>query len=142
MFDFESFESDLDLEVGGVWVPIGEGAEILVAREGNEKYQDFLQGLVAANRALLDGNDKASRTLQKNLLVRAYAKHILLGARGIRLKIDGKVIDLNETNFNEQIATFMLKNKDFMSKVQGYAQQFEVFRKKGEEEALGNLSDI
>lgn len=135
MFDIDKLMTDESLEVEGVWVNLGDGAEMLIARENNEEYTDFLQGLVAANRALIDQNDKASRKVQQDLINQTYARHVLKGVKNFRFR--GVVYNSGE-NFDSKVALEMLKVKDFFKKVQGYAQQFDLYRKKGEEEAVGN----
>ena len=130
--DIESLMTDSAKESEGVWVPIGGDAEIKEAREGNEHYQDYLHGLVTANRAALDQNDKASRDLQRKLLIRAYAHTILKDVRG--LKRGGKPIEAYTTAIGVELLTI----PDFFKKVQGYAQQFELYQQKAEEAALGN----
>jgi hypothetical protein len=130
--DIESLMTDSTLESEGVWVPIGNGGKIRVAREGNEAYQDYLHGLVTANRASIDQNDKASRKLQKDLLVRAYAYTVLKDVEGIRFK--GQEI----TKYTPTIGLELLAIPDFFKKVQGYAQQFELYQKKAEDAAVGN----
>jgi hypothetical protein len=101
--DIESLMTDSAKESEGVWVPIGGDAEIKEAREGNEHYQDYLHGLVTANRAALDQNDKASRDLQRKLLIRAYAHTILKDVRG--LKRGGKPIEAYTTAIGVELLT-------------------------------------
>lgn len=130
--DIEKLIADSDKEVNGVWVPIGDGGEILVAREGNEEYEDYLHNLATANRAAIDQNDKASRKLQRELVRRAYAHTILKGIRGI--KRGGVEI----TNFDTKVAMELLSIPDFFKKVQSYAQQFDLYQKQGEDAAVKN----
>jgi len=131
MYDIANLITDSATEVEGVWVPMGSG-EIKVAREGNEEYQDYLMGLVNANRALLDQNDKAARKVQRDLMIRAYAKTILKDVRNIQFK--GKPIEKYTVDLGIELLTI----KDFFNKVQAYAQQFEAYQKKAEEEAVKN----
>lgn len=130
--DIESLVTDPALESEGVWVPIGNGGHIKVAREGNEAYQDYLHGLVTANRAAIDQDDSASRKLQKQLLARAYAYHILKDVKGI--KRGGVEI----TSYTPAIGIELLSIPDFMKKVQDYAKQMQLFQKKAEDAAVGN----
>lgn len=129
--DISSLVTDKTLEVEGVWFPIGDG-ELLIAREGNEEYTDYLNGLVNANRAAIDGTDKASRDRQKALLIRAYAYTILKDVRNVKYK--GELI----TKYTPTLGIELLSIPDFFKKVQGYAQQMESYQTKAEEALVGN----
>lgn len=131
-FEINSLVTDSAKEVQGVWCALGGDAEIKVAREGNESYQDYLHNLVTANRAALDQDDKSSRDLQRKLLVRAYAYHILKDVKG--LTKDGAPIE----NYTPEVGIELLSIPDFFKKVQGYATQFNLYQKKAEEEAVKN----
>lgn len=130
--DIENLITDSTLETEGVWVPIGNGGSIKVAREGNEAYQDYLHGLVTANRAAIDQNDKASRKLQKDLLVRAYAYTVLKDIKGI--KRGGEELG----PYTPSLGLELLAIPDFFKKVQGYAQQMDLYQRKAEDDAVGN----
>lgn len=130
--DIESLVTDTSKEVEGVWVPIGGDARIKVAREGNEQYEDYLRGLVTANRAAIDADDKQARALQKKLIIRAYAHTILRDVEG--LKRGGQLIE----GYTPEIGIELLSIPDFFKKVQGYAQQFSLYQKQAEEAAVKN----
>lgn len=129
--DIELFQTNQAKEVEGVWFPLGGGAEVLVAREGNDAYNDYLNGLVNANRALIDGTDKAARKAQKDLLIRAYAHTVLKGWKGLTSKGE-------DIPFSKDKALELLQIPDFFKKIQGMAQQMEAYQDKAEEDLLKN----
>lgn len=131
-FEINSLVTDSAKEEGGVWCALGSDAEILVAREGNQAYQDYLHNLVTANRAAIDQDDKASRELQRKLFIRAYAHHILKDVKGITR--GGQLIE----KYTPEIGIELLSIPDFFKKVQGYATQFNLYQKKAEDEAVKN----
>ena len=135
MFDFSQMLTDHTLETTGTWVPFTDESRLLIARQGNDEYTDLLQGMVTANRALIDQNDKASRRKQQEILEEVYAKTILKSVDGIMFE----GVAVTPENYTPAIGLKMFRaSKDFFKKVQGYAQQADLYRRKAEDEAVGN----
>ena len=76
----KEFSFDETLSVEGVWVPIGDGAELLVARMNNSKYRKHLR------RALLPYTRRGGTMSEKQnreVLADATANCILLDWKGM-----------------------------------------------------------
>ncbi len=131
MFDIENLETNLKLEEEGVWRPIGEGAEIKVARLGNAAYLKLLRTKYKANRAVLDMEDDLAQTMGEKIAIEVYARTILKDWRGIGSK--GVPIEYSVEN-----AEKLLGIKDFREKVKAYAETMELFQDKAEEKAIAD----
>lgn len=128
-----SFVTDTSLEQEGVWVDIGDGAEIRVARAGNPEHEALL-------RKLRKPHEKRFRSgeippdLAKSIAVEAMARHILLDWRGIT-EDDGTPIPYSYEN-----AKRLLGLRDFREMVAEIAMEAETFRAQEIREAGAELS--
>lgn len=129
MFDISKLETNKDLEENGVWMPIGEGAEVKVARIGNEKYLSLLRKKVKANRAVLENEDDLAAKMSEKVAIEVYARTILLDWKGIAA--NGVPLEVNVANAEKLLAI-----KDFREKVKNYAESMENFQDKKEEEII------
>ena len=127
-----SLAIDKSKEEEGVWQDIGEGAKLLVARSGNNKYQDFLRQQIKPHQNRLRRNSLPDDVLE-DITLRAMAKFILLGWSGI-LDDDEKEIEYSEEKAKELMRDF----PEFKDIVSSLASDFESFKLEQEEEILGN----
>lgn len=146
--NFDSFVTDQKAEVEGKWVPLGYGAELKIAREGNDAYSDDLRKEYNKNRALLDQNDSQAVKISEEIAQRLYARHILKGWKGMTQTVrdedgrpvrddDGNILE-EEVPYSYENALERLRNKDFFEKVRSFAKSFEVFHKSVEDEVVKN----
>lgn len=124
------FATDLDLEEEGVWVEIGDGAKLKVARVGNPRYRERIRQLTKPYR-----NQIRSSTLPEDisddLVLKAFSECILLDWEGLE-DDKGKPI-----TYSKEHAYELLKGlRDFRSLVAEIAQEQETFRR-NEAEAEG-----
>lgn len=125
------FATDLDLEENGVWVDIGEGGEILVARMGNPRYQKAVQSISKPHRTQIR-QKTISEDLSDELLLKAMAETILLDWKGIE-DDKGKVI-----KYTKDTAFKLLRDlRDFRNLVVELATEQAAFRRE-EAVAEGN----
>lgn len=77
----EEFGSNPKAEIEGVWVVVGEGAKVLIARLGNPQAQRAYRKIPRAVRAQIE--DAALGGAEaKNFLADFMSKHVLLGWEG------------------------------------------------------------
>ena len=122
-------------ETEGVWVDIGEGASLLIARLNNPKYLNHIRsvsrkkGSRFGGRVFQVGDDDA----QRDLTCRAFAKHVLLGWKGID-DADGKPLV-----YSEETAYRYLRDYDkFFWMVSEIAMDAAVFEAQEEADSSKN----
>ena len=115
----KEFAFDETLSVEGVWVSIGDGADLLVARMNNPKYRKHLR------RALLPYTRRGGTMSEKQnreVLVDATANCILLDWKG--MSEDGKVLKYSV----EEAKRLFFDYEDFFQLVIGLAADNENYR--------------
>ena len=129
------FQTDGTKEVDGVWVDIGDGARVLVARIGNPKYRDYYQRATKPYRRQIR-TDTLAQDIAEKLYTQALAETILLGWEGL-LDSDSKEIRWSRAKALEVLTDY----KDFRDLVAEIAQEQDQYRTEEVEatkEALGN----
>jgi hypothetical protein len=119
---FAQFATDEKKEVEGVWVDIGDGAELLIARAGNKKYARLLGSEVEKHQRALDAKGDASDELSERLMVGVFASTILLGWRG-DFKFKGEALPYTNEN-----ARKVLGVKDFRAFVAKLSNDIDAYR--------------
>lgn len=118
-----SFATDLDLEENGVWVDIGDGGSLLIARLGNPRYTKAVREISKPHKALIR-NKTISEDLSDELLLKAMAQAILLDWKGIE---DDKG---KEIKYSKDAAFQLLKDlRDFRNLVTEICQEQAAFRR-------------
>lgn len=132
--DIGRFRTDLDREVEGVWVDIGKGAKLKIARIGNPKYKEvFSEQAKPYRRQIRSGN--LSDEVAERILAKSLAETVLLDWEG--LEENGEPLP-----YSKKAALDLLTNpqyKDFRDLVAELGNEAELFHQKEEEEAEGNL---
>lgn len=128
---FAQFATDESKEEAGVWVEIGEDAEILVARAGNKKYGKMIAKEYEKHKKLLDLKNDASEAKSEEIMIEVLAKTILLGWKNISFKGE-------DLPYSLENAKMLLAVKDFRKLVAGYADDTEQYKAQVEEEVAGN----
>ena len=131
--DLRSYKTDLTVSEEGVWVDMGEGCSLLIARKGNQKFAKRLKSLIKPYQRQIDMNTMAD-DLANKLLAEAMAYGILLDWKG--LKLDGK-----EIKYSEKAAAELLNDPtliDFRNAVDQLSEDREAFRQESIEAAEKN----
>ncbi len=125
MADLNKFRVDAKKSAEGVWTPWLEDIELLIARQGNPKFQEFIQAERSQPKRKMTERDEADW---------AYANTILLGWKNV--EIDGKKVPYSPKKAFELLQDPELA--DFRLFVIVNAQASERFRKEALEAAAKN----
>lgn len=129
--DIRKLATDEALETEGVWQPIGEGAEVKVARFGNPKSARLFQRYTRPYRRQID-NGTMDPKKQEEILARVMAESVLLDWRGFHLG-DEEVEYSTERAFE-----FLRDYRELRELVKDYAEDAEAYRQESLEDAEGN----
>lgn len=128
------FTTDKDKTLDGVWVEVGAGMKIKVARLNNTRYKTCLRGLSKPHVVQLRQNNEAAAQLAEALTREAYAKCILLGWENL-LDADGiTVIPYSEA----KALKLLTDHQDFYDIVESLASEQQLFAEDAEAESEGN----
>lgn len=125
------FTTDSTLELNGVWVDIGEGAKLLVARVGNPRYRERLRALMKPYKRQIR-TDTLPEDLSEDMVLRAFSETILLGWEGLE-DDNGAAVPYSREKAYELLRDL----RDFRAMVAEIAQEQEAYRAV-EAEAEGN----
>lgn len=125
------FAVDEQKENNGVWLEIGEGASLLIARTGNEHYNKLLEKLQKPHRAAIARN-KLSNEVAKTIMIELVAKTVLLGWKNI--EYGGEKLEYSYENAK----MLLTELKDFRELVSDLAREEANFRAIEEEEEIKN----
>jgi len=125
------FSMDEKKELEGVWIDIGMGAEIKVAREMNE---NFRNETIKRHAELQDEYNLDLMTDERELEedIKIAAKTIFLGMKNVLS--NGK--ELKDTQENREL---VLRNKDMRRIIYSHSRKVSLFRKKLENGVKENL---
>lgn len=130
----KQFETDEHLEEDGVWVDLGHGAQVLVARFGNKRHREALEKYRTPHKGLIASGRPLPAEVADQILLHAAADTILLGWRGITE--NGMTVP-----YSRQKALEYLRDlKDFRAQIDYVSGQMETFRRQAMEADAGNLS--
>jgi len=129
--ELNTFQSDPELEEKGVWRPIGNGAEALIARVGNKKFRSLIRRKLKSNRAIIEQEDDLAEEVSEEVMIEVYAHTVLLDLKNV--SIDGKPLD----RYTPELGIKLLKMRDFRDRIKSYAEDAEAFRIKRDEK-VGN----
>lgn len=115
------FATDPELELNGVWVEIGQGARVKVARTNNKRYTERMQALMRPHRRQLRMGQLDDEVFDA-ILIRVVAETVLLDWEN--LEDGGKPIPYNTENAMRLMTEF----PDFRNVVAEIAQEMETFR--------------
>ncbi len=115
------FKTDEALENEGVWVDLGEGARLKVARLGNDGYKAMFQRELKPHRRQMK-QGLLSEEVADNILIKCMAHHILMDWEGI--EFNGQSLPYSHEN-----AIMLFRElKDFRDLVHEISQEMEVFK--------------
>lgn len=126
----KAFATDEQKEIEGVWIEIGENAELLIARAGNPKYNKLLEKLQKPHRAAI-ARDRLPINVARKMIIEVLAETVLLDWKNI--EYDGHL------EYSKENALMLLtKLKDFRELVSDLAREEANFRAVQEEDDIKN----
>jgi hypothetical protein len=130
---FETFATDETKEIEGVEVPLGKGAFITVARQGNPEYSRLILAEYEKHSDELDTlSPKEVAALDAEIMSRVMSESILLGFRG--LTFQGKEVKYSKKAAYEKL----LELKDFRARVERESKKVDHFRATYDKAAVKN----
>lgn len=126
---FSQFATDESLEDNGTWFPLGGGARVLVAREGNRNYGKKLSALYERNQKALELKDDAADALSETIMIEVLATTILLGWENVSFK-------KAELSYSVENAKKLLAVREFRRQIAKFAADVDAYKVK-EEAAQG-----
>lgn len=128
-----AFEQDVTKAEDGVWVNLGDGLEVKVARSGSARANKILERLTKPHqRAISSG--AASDELLERLNAEHTAKAIIRGWKGLQDE-DGNDIPYSEAKAFEIVLD--PKYRDFRDPVLYLSREMETFRKEEVKDTVG-----
>lgn len=121
--DIGKLKTNLDLESEGVWVELGEGARIKVARMNNPRHSAALRRITKPYRRQIEAG-----TLNEDISYRLIGEAL---AEGILLDWEGLTDNGEEIKYSPKTAKDLLTNpqlRDFRGQVEAAATDAEQFR--------------
>lgn len=133
---FEKFATDPALENSGVWQPIGEGVELLIARSGNRAYRKLMTKEFELNEVALQGDDEASEKIDEQVMCKVMSRTILLGWRTIKKDVYDPTIKFKgqDIEYSQEKAAELLAMKDFRVLVGNLSNKMEAYKAKKEKQ--------
>ena len=129
---FKGFQTDATKEAEGVWIPVVEDLQLLIARMNNPKFEEAVRKLSKPHlRQIRRGTFSSDR--EKEIVQRALANHVLLGWKNLEDN-DDKPIEYSKEKAYELLG----QSRDFYDMVMDYANDAELFKQEEMEEAEGN----
>ena len=134
-FDLHTeFGTDEKSELEGVWEEVSDGARVLVARVGNDRFTERYKRLGKGLQRQIDRNTLPKDKSQA-IFITILAETILLDWEGLAVK--GVPIEYSKDNAKEMLKRY----PDFRQFVWDIANDAEIFRIRDREEDLGNSSE-
>lgn len=128
----QNFATDESLEEQGVWVNLGNGVEVKVARMGNSAHKAEWRKLQQPHLKEIRLNTLDEETA-RDLALKALSRTILLDWSGIK-DVDGKEVEYSEENAYEALRD----NRDFRNAIEEIASEREAFKEELEEDSQKN----
>lgn len=127
----KTYGTSKDLEAEGVWVDLGEGASVKVARAGNKENRAAIKRLIAPHKVALR-NDKLPDDIMEKIAIEAMATTILLDWKGIAE--DGKPVPYSRDNAVRLLTVY----KDFRDQISSLSGEMALFQAEAEAAAVKN----
>ena len=129
----QRFATDASAEEEGVWVDIGEGAALKIARFGNKRHEQVLDRLRKPYRNILRTGGEIPKDRAETIVIEAMAEALLLDWRGLE-DDDGKAI----AHDKDTAVGLLTDLKDFRNQVAAIAMEAETYRASALEAAAKN----
>jgi len=143
---FSKFKTNQSLEIEGVWVDIGEGAKVKVARVGNTAYAKYIERAYKPYRKM-QRTGTVPEDLQRRIFIDAIANTILLDWSGftddkdqpIPYSVDAAVKQLTDLkDFRELIVELAAEAETFRD--EEIAEEAELLAKKSDGTSTGETA--
>ncbi len=128
----KAFATDRQAEQDGVWVALGEGARVKVARFNNPRHRAVLDRLRRPYRSLLMAGRDLPDDVAESMTIEATAETLLLDWDGI--EDNGTPLPFSKDNARRLLADL----PDFRDAVAFLSMQAETFRREALETAAKN----
>ena len=125
---FSAFATDLDLEENGVWVDLGDGTQLKLARVGNPAYKKLFRQQLKPYRSVAARKNISEETWAK-MGAELLSKTVLVDWKGWE-DDKGKTIPYSEKNAYDML----LGLKDFRKFVEDLAEDQATFARELDEE--------
>ncbi|MEE8598474.1 MAG: hypothetical protein V3S69_02985 [Dehalococcoidales bacterium] len=133
-FDLQKeFATDEKSELEGAWEELADGARILVARVGNDRYTEKFKRLGKGLQRQIDRGTLPEKK-GRAIFIAIMVDTILLNWEGLADK--GQPIEYSKENATAMLTTY----PDFRQLVWDIASDADLYRVKDREEDLGNSS--
>ena len=130
---YSKFKTDENAETNGVWVDIGDGASVKVARLGNPNHEKIMERLRKPYRGILRTGGSLPDSVSTDIAIKGIVDSILLDWDGFQDE-NGK-----DLPYSQEAADKLLREmKDFRELVAFLATEQETFRAEGLKEAAKN----
>jgi len=129
--DIENFATDAVAEESGVWINIDDGAQVRIARHGNNTYNRLLRDL-SEPYAMSIRQGNLDDDIANKIYIKAAARAILLDWKGILE--NGQAIAYSA----EKAESFLFNYPDFRKLIEALSLERENFRKSVEENSIKN----
>lgn len=121
------YKTDKNLEENGVWVDLGDGLRVLVARFNSKRSREVHRRL---RRAYENFRGDLPEALEQELTIKQMAEGVLLGWEGMTFEDDGPPVEYSVQNaikaltefpdFREDVAAIALKRDNYrVQKLEG-----------------------
>lgn len=129
----KQFGTDKNLEVEGVWVPLGDGAKVKVARWNNPTHKALIEKLRRPFRSLMMSGRELPDDKAEQITIESMVEAILLDWEGFVDEND------NPLPFSKAASKQLLTEvKDFRDLISGLSVSGETFRKQEVEDIAKN----
>lgn len=112
----KAFSTDKELENNGVWVDIGDGTILCVARMYNDRYNELLRGAIQPHKRKELTSDESLE-----IMIDVEARSILVGWEGVTE--DGEDVPYSIEKVKEY-----LRLRDFRKKILEVANSMEAYK--------------
>ncbi len=130
---YKEFETDKEAEAEGVWVDLGDGAKVLVARFSNPAHEKAIRRLQKPYRSILNSGRQLPKDVADDITVKSLVEAVLLGWEGMTDR-DGAVLPYTPANADKLLRDL----PDFRNVVATLAMSAETFRLEALRDAEGN----
>lgn len=127
----KEYGTDKAKEVEGIWVEMGDGAEVLVARIYNKNHNEAIKRLTNKNKTL-SRNRKLTEEMILDLTCQGFAEAVLLDWKG--MKENGKNLPYSRENAYRILKQY----PDFREDIALIAGRMENFKREDEEATAKN----
>ena len=136
MGSLKAFKVDPKAEVEGVWVPVGGGIRIRLARAGNPKFREGFEALVRARKASLRLGALPREELE-DIGREVMAKYIILGWENVTEEDEKTPIPYSEENAKRLLKEYPV----FADLISEQSQDISLFQEQESAEAESVLGE-